>query len=209
MPTLAVVLAGGRGERMAAAAPKALLELEGSTLLERAVATARGACDQVVVAAPAEMRLPDAGAGRVADPPEAAGPLAGMVAGLRARRFDAAVVLAVDFPLATAATLRRLLERLVGARDGGRCAAVPSPGGVPQPLLAAYAPEAVAPLAAALAAGVRSPVAAVRELGVEWVTDDELARWPGGAGALLNVNTPQDLEKARAALRSSRPADGA
>ena len=47
MTTAAVVLAAGGGRRYGM--PKALVEYEGSLLVERAVRTARAACDVVLV----------------------------------------------------------------------------------------------------------------------------------------------------------------
>ncbi|HEX6511697.1 MAG TPA: IspD/TarI family cytidylyltransferase [Chloroflexota bacterium] len=64
--TIGVVLAGGRGERMAASRNKALLELAGKPLLLHSVETLRGCCERLVVVAGADdldaMRklLPDA-----------------------------------------------------------------------------------------------------------------------------------------------------
>jgi 2-C-methyl-D-erythritol 4-phosphate cytidylyltransferase len=49
---VALVVAAGRGERLGSSGPKALVALAGATLLERSVALARTACDEVVVALP-------------------------------------------------------------------------------------------------------------------------------------------------------------
>lgn len=202
MSVLGVVLAGGRGARIGADVPKALVPLRGRTLLDRALDHARAACDEVVVSAPAGLDLGAHGTPVVPDPDGAAGPLAGMVAAFASRRFESAIVLGVDFPLATGATLRALLERLARARAAGRHLTVPKPGGVPQPLVAAYAAESVPALAAAFAAGGRSPVAAVRAMDVEWIPDAELALLPGGLEAFTNVNTKEDLARAAMLLGS-------
>jgi molybdopterin-guanine dinucleotide biosynthesis protein A len=121
-------------------------------------------CDRVVVTGPSEwaetLSAAAGGARFVADPHDAKGPLAGAVAGLSAAPFRAALVLGVDFPLARAAAMSRLLAMLAEPdpeRDTSRrIAVVPAPGGMPQPLFAAYAPEAVPRLARALADGARS-----------------------------------------------------
>ena len=55
MTTAAIVVAAGRGERLGAAAPKALVRVGGLTLLEHAVAAmAAAAVDLLVVTAPAD-----------------------------------------------------------------------------------------------------------------------------------------------------------
>ena len=191
---LGVVLAGGMGERLAQDRAKALVTVAGRTLLERALATLDEACDEVVVSAPATLALPVARERRVDDSPGADGPLAGLVAGLASRPFARAIVLGVDFPLVTPAFLRALLARL------GPLALLPAPGGIPQPLVACYAQAAFAPLAGALASGERSPTRAALAMGARLLDDAEIASLPGGVAALLNVNTPEDLEQAERRL---------
>jgi molybdopterin-guanine dinucleotide biosynthesis protein A len=192
LKTLGVLLAGGAGTRLEAGVPKALAILAGATLLERALATLRACCDDVVVAAPATLALPVPAAMRADDEAGAAGPLAGVVAGLSARTFDRAFVLGVDFPLVRSDFLLALGERL----QGGALATLPAPDARVQPLVAAYAPGALAPLAAALRDGRRALVPEVLALPHELVDDAALARMPGGRAGLLNVNTQRDLAEA-------------
>jgi molybdopterin-guanine dinucleotide biosynthesis protein A len=199
---LGVLLAGGRGTRLGLEVPKALARLGGLTLLERGLATLRASCDAVVVAAPAWLALPLDPLARVDDVSGAGGPLAGLVAGLGARSFERALALGVDFPLVSPGLLEALRDRL-----GAHAAVLPAPGGVLQPLVAAYAPGAVAALAAALRAGERSPTRALRGLGVLALDDAALATLPGGPASLHNVNTAGDL--AEAARRLAAAGDAA
>jgi molybdopterin-guanine dinucleotide biosynthesis protein A len=199
--TLGIVLAGGRGERLGAGVAKAAVELAGVPLLVRAVAILRPLCDDVVVVAPSALELPCERALRVDDPELAAGPLAGLVAGLSSRAFQAALVLGVDLPLVSAALLAELRGRL-----GDALAVVPVPGGRAQPLAACYAPGALAPLAAALARGERALVPAVLNLSPLLVEDQVLEKLAGGVAAFLNVNTPADFARAERALLAARPA---
>lgn len=55
---VALIVAAGRGERLGAPGPKALVALTGVSLLERSVALARQACDEVVVALPPGVEPP-------------------------------------------------------------------------------------------------------------------------------------------------------
>jgi molybdenum cofactor guanylyltransferase len=73
---------------------------------------------------------------------------------------------------------------------------------VPHPLCAAYRREIRPAVSAALDRGVRS----VRELledlpGVRYVEEGELRRFGDPELLLMNVNSPEDLTRARAALR--------
>lgn len=206
--TLGVLVAGGAGERLGAGRPKAQVMLGGITLLERALRTLAPLCDDLVVAAPAHLALPlpagistrSGGAPRqVEDFPGtrggarggAPGPLAGMVAGLRAAPFGRAVVLGVDFPCMETAFLAALLERLADVQ-----AVVPAPGGIAQPLAAAYAPAAAPILAACHAGGEAAPTRALGSLAVRLLDDAGIARLPGGLDCLFNLNTAADLREA-------------
>ena len=195
MRVLGVLLAGGRGTRLGAGVPKALAICGGRTLLARARATLGMLCDTVVVVAPRDMELPVPRADRVDDPPGAHGPLAAMLAGLDARAFDEALVLAVDLPLVTARALLGLR-----ALRGDALAVLPAPNALPQPLAAWYASGARGGFAAALESGERSVIAACATLNPRLVGDEELAAIPEGGGFQWNVNTLEDLARAERML---------
>ena len=90
---LGVVLAGGRSSRFGS--DKALAELDGHTLLERAVNSLSASCDKVVIAGRDSGPAPT-----VPDWPRAdMGPLGGIAGGLRHAReegFDSALTCGVD-----------------------------------------------------------------------------------------------------------------
>ena len=213
--TLGVVLAGGRGERLGRG-PKALVSLGGSTLLERSLATLAPLCERIVVTAPADLALasPALEAGsiegrevtRVDDPALAAGPLAGLVAGLTASPFRLALALGADFPLVRTSFLAALLERLEpqGKRGPRPSAVVPAPNGILQPLVAAYPSAAASRLAAQLERGERAATRAVAALGPCLLSDPELERLPGGLENVFNLNTPADLAVAEERLGARR-----
>jgi len=112
----AVILAGGTAARLDGA-DKASLEHAGATFLEHALAATRDASEVVVVGDPVPTSRPVT---FVREDPPLGGPVAGLVAGRRAlaRRPDAVVVLAVDMPFVTAATLHRMRGRLRGRLQG-------------------------------------------------------------------------------------------
>jgi molybdopterin-guanine dinucleotide biosynthesis protein A len=110
----AVVLAGGTAVRLGGV-DKAGIELDGVTFLERALAAVAAADDVVVVGGQVPTSRPVT---FVREDPPLGGPAAGMLAGLSGLARPAAyvVVLAVDMPLVTAATIGRLIA--AGGGDG-------------------------------------------------------------------------------------------
>lgn len=196
----AIVLAGGAGARLGLGIPKARAPLGDRTLLEHAVQIASRVAGEVVVVAPAGLDLGPCPARRIDDPPDAAGPLAGLVAGLAVANGRMAAVLGVDFPCVAPELLAWELDRLELASQWSVQAIVPRPGGVPQPLAAAIAADATPPLTRVVAQGQRSLRAGLAALSVEYVEDDTLERLPGGLAGLLNVNLPDDLDEARRRL---------
>lgn len=128
--TGAVVLTGGSGGRLGGTS-KAGLALGGRSFLDRALAAVAG-LDVVVVG--------DAVAGvrTVREEPPGGGPAAGLLAGLDALGPDlgSVVVLAVDMPLVTAATVARL--RAAYDRAGGDGVLLVDPGGRAQYLCGVY-----------------------------------------------------------------------
>jgi molybdopterin-guanine dinucleotide biosynthesis protein A len=129
------VLAGGTAARLGGV-DKAGLELDGVTLLERALAATGSALEVVVVGA--EVPTSRAVTWTLEDPPSG-GPAAGLLAGLDEFLVppDLVAVLAVDMPKVNAGTVARLTWAVEAdaALDG---ALLVDPDGRRQPLAAVY-----------------------------------------------------------------------
>jgi molybdopterin-guanine dinucleotide biosynthesis protein A len=201
--TAGIVLAGGRSSRMGT--PKAALEWHGSTLLRRAVGIVGRGVDGpvVVVRAPGQAlpRLPDS-VEVVEDAREGRGPLQGLAAGLAAvrDRAEAAYVSSTDVPLLHPRFIRRVLAALEPDVD----VALPHVGGFPQPLAAAYRTALVDVVERLIAEDRMRPAflferARVRELTEDdLLGDGELALADPELLSVLNLNEPDDYERARA-----------
>ncbi len=195
--TLGVLLAGGRGRRLGAGMPKALVTVAGRTLLDRALDTLNSICEETVVCTRPNLELPVSADRLLRDAPGGLGPIAGAVAGLTSRPFDRAVLFGVDMPLIG----RDLLEALLAELErSGRIAVIPAPGGILQPLASVVRPEAVAPLSARYDAGERSITSAMLSLDPLILDDAAVARLPGGVGCFLNVNHSGDVAEAQRRL---------
>lgn len=123
----------------------------------------------------------DLGLPAVVDEHPGEGPLGGILTALGQSR--SALILAVDMPRVTTATLRALLQRT------GADAVVPRhPDGRMQPLAALYRASARAKLQAAFDGGVRRVVEAIGALEIEW--------YDTAADEFRAMNTPAEYEEA-------------
>lgn len=210
----AVVLAGGESSRLGG--DKAMAELGGYSLLGRVAAAARASADEVVIVtgdrqahakALAAVGLPAEAVLWTEDLREAAGPLAGIEAGLAAAEHETCLLLACDLPFLRPAPLRALLTRFEewGPEDVGRPRLLlPVGGGEPQPLCSVCDRAAGGVASACLEEGERAVGAwldrlALREVDVGELpgaeTDERTAWW-------TDVDDPEELERARAAAGS-------
>jgi molybdopterin-guanine dinucleotide biosynthesis protein A len=103
------------------------------------------------------------------------------------------VILAVDYPLLTPAFLRFLRERTAASSAP---MVVPRWGGHDHVLCAGYAPALLPLLTARIAAGRYDLRSLAGEAAAEVIGEGEI-RGRFGDGALTNVNTPAELERAR------------
>ena len=164
------------------------------TLLDRVHRALASCCKELFVVG-ARGYVP-AGACQIPDLRPGEGPLAGMEAGLLAASYRPVFVAAGDMPFLTSYFVEYLLGLL-----SERCSAVVPYFGGSHPLCAAYGQEVQPAISAALDKGARS----VRELlevlpGVRYVREGELWRFGDPNLLLMNVNSPEDLTRARAAL---------
>jgi molybdenum cofactor guanylyltransferase len=198
-----VVLVGGRSSRMGTS--KAALEWHGSTLLRRTVGILARATRGPVVVVRAENQdlpgLPD-DVRVVNDPRDGMGPVQGLAAGLGALedQADVAFVSATDMPFLHPAFVRRVLR---AAREGADVG-LPVVRGYQQPLAAAYR-TALAPVAEELVRAERLRPAflfqrcRVTRLDEAALLDDpRLAAFDPALDSLVNVNDPDDYQRARA-----------
>lgn len=169
---------------------KALLEIDGVSLLERALAAFEGVTDDVRLCCGAVPRYTELGVELVLDRAPDLGPLGGIEAALASSRADLVVATACDMPRLDAALLASLLER-ARAENLDVCV-VRSARGV-EPLCGVWRATMLAPIASALARGERRVIAPFDErlesgtrprVGFVDVADGE---------RVLNLNTPADL----------------
>jgi molybdopterin-guanine dinucleotide biosynthesis protein A len=168
---------------------KAEVEIDGTTLAQRAVATLQALTPDVVQVGGERISALDLP--HFADRKPGAGPMAGVETAL-ARVEVPLVVLAVDLPFVPPALLTEALRSV--ERGAEICA--PHWDDRWHPLCAAYSPGGLPHLSARLDAGDYSMQALLEDLGTP-LPEDVLARLGDPATLLYNINTPEDLERAR------------
>jgi molybdopterin-guanine dinucleotide biosynthesis protein A len=181
---VAAVLAGGSSSRFGS--PKADLEIEGRTFLERIVEMLLDGFDTVYVCGGDSEVL---GSTLIHDDRPHAGPLGGIVSALDRAGDRPVFITAVDMPLVTLDTVNRLATPAPGAGHA-RIARVDRR---PQPLCGTYGKDLASLADRHLRYGDRSVmgfVTAIPHLELVDVTD----------GSLRNVNTPEDYERLLADL---------
>jgi molybdopterin-guanine dinucleotide biosynthesis protein A len=187
-----VIQAGGRSTRMGGS-PKALAELGGRRIIERVVAAVEGIVDDLLVVTNTPEAYAFLGLPMVGDVYPDGGPLGGIYSGLRAVPGDAAFTVACDLPF-----LHREVVRLVVQGAGRGDVVIPRVGGHLETLHALYARTCLAPMAARLAAGRLKIVGFFDEVRVVEIAEAEVARYADPAVVFMNVNTPEELARARA-----------
>jgi molybdenum cofactor guanylyltransferase len=184
----AFILAGGKSTRMGA--DKAFVELDGRTLLARALDLTRSVTPEVRIVGDAAKFAPFASV--VEDVFRGCGPLGGIHAALRASPTELNVILAVDVPFVSSALLQYLIRRarasalatVTVARADGRW----------QPLCAVYRRDFADAAEYALRAGRYKIDTLFESIHVQVITQEELEAAGFSSRMFRNLNTREELQ---------------
>jgi molybdopterin-guanine dinucleotide biosynthesis protein A len=185
----AFVLAGGQSSRMGR--DKAFLQLDGMTLLERALATARATSAQVKIVGQREKFASYAPV--IEDIYTRQGPLAGIHAALSASRAELNFVIALDTPFVELRFVRYLIEQ---ARSSGATVTVPCINGQAHPLCAVYRREFAAVAESALRQALNRIVPLFAQVTTREIGDGELLKLGCDPHNFDNLNTPEEWDQA-------------
>jgi formate dehydrogenase accessory protein FdhD len=195
---LGVVMAGGRNTRYGGL--KAFAEVGGKPIAERVIgALMRVTSDVVVITNDAAAYAP-LGLPMRADSVLSGGALAGLLTALRwAEEKDAAGVLTVacDMPFASGALLERIADT---AQSTGADVVAPESGGRRgiEPLFAYYATRCIHAIEAAIARDDLRMISFHEDVKVAVIGSGDVHGYGDPAILFMNVNTPDELESARA-----------
>jgi len=186
-----VVQAGGKSTRMGGR-PKALIQLGGRSIVERVVAALTPVVDGVLVVTNTPELYAFLGLPMVADVYPDHGSLGGIYSGLSAAG-EIAFTVACDMPF-----LHPEVVRLVVARAGEGDVVIPRVGEQYETMHAAYGKACLPHIEERLRTGRLKIVGFFDRVRVVEIGEAEIARFRDPAVAFMNVNTPDELERARA-----------
>ena len=184
----AFVLAGGKSSRMGT--DKAFLQLNGETLLDRALQVAATITENVRIVGDQHKF----GAFHYAVIPDVyrdRGPLGGIHAALCTTNSNLNLVLALDMPLVSGEFLVFLVNQ---ARQSGATITVPNAGGGLQPLCAVYRKQFAEIAEQSLQAGKNRIDPLFSRVTCRAIAEHELTQAGFSVEIFRNVNTPEDLE---------------
>jgi molybdopterin-guanine dinucleotide biosynthesis protein A len=191
-PLTGFVLAGGKSTRMGTDKAGLSLVPRGETLLATALEKARAVTPEVFIvgAPPLYSRygptFPDIFPG--------CGPLGGIHTALSHTRTEFNLILAVDTPFLSAGLLAYLAKKALASRA---VVTAPVVKAYPQPLCAIYSRDFLPIATSALKAANYKIVPLFPQDRTLLVEEAELARFAFTAEMFDNLNTPEDLERAR------------
>ena len=206
----AIVIAGGRSERLGLAVPKPLIGLGGKLLLARVADTLKSLCkEQILVVRPRQDDdVPDLGIALgmhvVTDVEGSEGPLSAISAGLTAAATPLAFVVGADYPFLSRGLIIEMTRvASIGGEDRSS-AVVARRGDRLNPLHAVYPVGPWRELTAdALGEGIRSPTALLHRVledgmhPIEIMTEDEVERIDPRSLSLFDIDTLDDLGLAK------------
>ncbi|MGI9583824.1 NTP transferase domain-containing protein [Chryseobacterium sp. RRHN12] len=186
-----LVLAGGKSQRMGN--PKDKINWHGKEQRYYAADLLAPFCDEVFISCrqdQLEHFNPNYNA--LTDTFLNMGPFGGILSALRTQRDAAWLVVACDLPLLD----KKSLEFLIENRNIEKAATTyESPfDGLPEPLITIWEPKSYPLLLNFLGSGITCPRKVL-------INSDTLILKPGNPDSLMNVNTPEDVVKAKEILR--------
>ncbi len=191
MKVSGVIQAGGKSTRMGGR-PKALLDLGGQRIIERVVSAVVPCVSDLVIVTNTPEAYAFLGLPMVRDVYPDHGSLGGIFSGLDAASGDAAFTVACDMPFLDSRVIQLLVER-ASAGD----VVIPRVGDQLETLHAVYGKACLPHIESRLRTGRLKIVGFFESVRVVEIGEHELRALGDPAILFMNVNTPEELERAR------------
>ena len=188
------MLAGGQSRRMGADKARMKIEIpdrDESTIGRLVLDSLTAAFQEVLVIGGAAM--PGPGWRQYADAFPEGGALGGVYTALRRASHEYVFVAACDMPFLSPRAAAAMLDLAIGFD-----VTIPIVDGKPQTLHAVYRTTCIEPVLAVLESGGRRVIDFYPEVSVRELQAEEFQRLDPGGQSARNINTPDDLARARA-----------
>jgi molybdopterin-guanine dinucleotide biosynthesis protein A len=189
-----LVLAGGQSKRMGS--DKGLMQWHGKEQRYHVADLLKNFCEDVFISCRADQEKEiDTNYKTLTDTFLNLGPYGGILSALRSDSTKAWLVVACDLPLVDEATIKYLVDK---RNPQSIATTFESPhDGLPEPLITVWEPQSYPVLLDFLGRGYTCPRKVL-------INGDKTMLQPPHPGALMNVNTPEDAEKAKKQLKQDK-----
>lgn len=189
-----LVLAGGKSKRMGS--DKSIMKWHGKEQRYYAADLLKNFCEEVFISCRTEQEKEiDSKYKILTDTFLNLGPYGGILSALRSDRTKAWLVVACDLPLLDEQTIRYLVDK---RNPASAATTFESPhDGLPEPLITIWEPQSYPVLLEFLGRGYTCPRKVL-------INSDKTILKPPYPEALMNINTPEDAEKAKKELKSRK-----
>lgn len=186
-----IILAGGKSRRLGT--DKTIVKLGASRLVDITLETLSSVVDSVVIVTNSPQLFEGLPARVTTDIQPGIGPLGGILSGLLLVKQEHALVVACDMPFLNVGLLR-YMARQVESYD----IVMPRVGSNLEPLHAIYSRRCIEPMRRLLASNDLKIIDIVNEVRVRYIEESEIDLFDPSRLTFFNINTPDDLEIARA-----------
>jgi len=190
-PASGILLAGGKSRRMGGA-NKALLRIGGRRIVERAASTLCNVFQEVLLITNSPEDFQFLGLPMLRDLIPGRGSLGGLYTGLRACKAAYGFLAGCDMPFLSADVIRYMLDMVKGFD-----VVLPRVSGGLEPLHAVYSRECLPHIEEALQHKDLKILNFLNKVRVREVSEKDLSTFDPELRFIMNVNTPQDLQRAQ------------
>ena len=185
-----IILAGGKRRRLGT--DKTVVAFGGKRLTEIVLEAVSVVADDVVIVTNSPQLFSGLPARFTQDVQVGAGPLGGILSGLLVSEQLYNLVVACDMPF-----LNVELLRYMSSQTEGYDVVIPRLEGWLEPLHAIYSKACIEPIRALLDQGNFKILEFLGEVRVRYIEQEEIERFDPLHLSFLNINTPEDLQRAR------------
>lgn len=189
-----IILAGGKSRRLGT--DKAIVRLGTTRLVDIAVETLGSLVDSIVVVTNSPQLFEGLPARLTTDLHPGAGPLGGILSGLLQLEYEHSLVVACDMPFLNPNLIKYMMQRVANYD-----VVMPRLNGYVEPLHAIYSRRCIEPIQRLLAADDYRIIHFMHEVSVRHVESEEIDAFDPTHLSFFNINTPDDLARARAEYR--------